>query len=121
MFKVPAIQPDLVLLHAQRADALGNVQYLGAPFFDPFLAQAGKRVVVSVDEIVSTEEVRRTNHLTRIPAAFVNAVVDVPSGAHPSASAGKYGIDEAHLAEYVAASRSLETYEAYLQKHAFNP
>ena len=60
LFKVPAIAPDLVLLHAQRADELGNIQFRGAPFFDAFLARAGKRIVVSVDEIVSTEEIRRT-------------------------------------------------------------
>jgi glutaconate CoA-transferase, subunit A len=120
LFKVPAIQPDIVLLHGQRGDELGNIQFFGAPFFDPFLAQAGKRVVVSVDEIVSTDEVRRTNHLTRIPAAFVSAVVEVPHGAHPSASASRYEIDHSHLAGYAKAGRSIESYEDYLKTYVFD-
>jgi glutaconate CoA-transferase, subunit A len=119
LFKVPAIQPDIVLLHGQRGDELGNIQFFGAPFFDPFLAQAGKRVVVSVDEIVSTDEVRRSNHLTRIPAAFVSAVVEVPHGAHPTASASRYDIDRGHLAEYAEAGRSMASYEDYLRAFVF--
>jgi glutaconate CoA-transferase, subunit A len=119
LFRVPAIQPDIVLLHAQRGDELGNIQFHGAPFFDPFLAQAGKHVIVSVDEIVSTDEIRRTNHLTKIPAAFVNAVVGLPHGAHPAASASKYDIDRGHLAEYVKASRDVESYRDYLKHYVF--
>jgi glutaconate CoA-transferase subunit A len=119
LFKVPAIQPDIVLLHAQRGDELGNIQFDGAPFFDPFLAQAGKRVIVSVDETVSTDEIRRTNHLTKIPAAFVSAVVELPHGAHPTASASNYDIDPGHLAEYVTACRDSETFERYLELFVF--
>jgi glutaconate CoA-transferase subunit A len=117
LFKVPAIQPDIVLLHAQRGDELGNVQFHGASFFDPFLAQAGKRVIVSVDQIVSTDEVRRTNHLTKIPAAFVTAIVHIPRGAHPTASASIYDIDSDHLEKYVKASRDAGTYAGYLQHY----
>jgi glutaconate CoA-transferase, subunit A len=119
LFKVPAIQPDIVLLHAQRGDEFGNIQYRGAPFFDPFLARAGKRVIVSVDEIVSNDEIRRTNRLTKIPAAFVNAVVELPRGAHPAASASNYEIDGGHLAEYVKASQDVESYGGYLKRYVF--
>jgi glutaconate CoA-transferase subunit A len=117
LFRVPAIQPDIVLLHAQRGDELGNIQFDGAPFFDPFLAQAGKRVIVSVDEIVSTDEIRRTSHLTKIPAPFVSAVVELPHGAHPTASASRYDIDRGHLVEYVTASRDVESYGDYLKHY----
>src|SRR3546814_2084184 len=74
MLSVPAVQPDLVLLHGQQADALGNVQFFGGAFFDPLLAQAGKRVVVSVDRIVDTDTIRKSNRLTKLPSAFVDAV-----------------------------------------------
>jgi glutaconate CoA-transferase subunit A len=117
MLAVPAIQPDLLLLHGQRADEYGNVQLLGGTFFDPLLAQAAKRVVVTVDRIVDPATIRRTNHLTKIPSAFVDAVVEAPFGAHPTASAGCYGIDEAHLAEYVEASADEAGFRRYLDRY----
>ena len=91
MLKVPAIHLDVVLLHAQQADTLGNVQYFGPVFFDVLMAQAAKKVIVSVDRIVSTEHrIRRDNHLTKLPSAFVHSVVEAPFGAHPGASPGLY-------------------------------
>ncbi|VTU30738.1 CoA transferase subunit A [Variovorax sp. PBL-E5] len=112
-----AIRPDVCFLHAQQSDELGNVQFLGSPFFDVMLAQASRRVVVTVDRIVSTETVRRANHLTKLPSVLVDAVVHVPFGAHPTASHGLYQADEAHLREYVKASTSAQDFERYLQCH----
>jgi glutaconate CoA-transferase subunit A len=117
MLAVPAIQPDLLLLHGQQADEYGNVQLLGGTFFDPLLAQAAKRVVVTVDRIVDPDTVRRHNHLTKIPAAFVDAVVEAPFGAHPTASAGLYDVDEAHLADYVKASADEVGFRGYLDRY----
>lgn len=117
LLKVPAVQPDIVLLHGQRGDALGNVQLSGATFFDPLLAQAGKKVIVTVDEIVSTDEIRRTNHLTKVPAAFVHKIVELPHGAHPSSSAERYKPDDAHIKAYVRACRTPEAFADYLETY----
>ena len=121
LLKVPSVQPDYVLLHGQRGDELGNVQLTGPVFFDPLLAQAGKKVVVSVDEIVSTEEIRRTAHLTKLPAAFVDKIVELPFGAHPSSSADRYKPDDAHIKAYVGASRTAEDFAAYLDTYVYAP
>ncbi|MCC7288031.1 MAG: CoA transferase subunit A [Burkholderiaceae bacterium] len=110
------IRPDVCLLHAQQADDLGNVQYLGSPFFDALLAQASRRVVVSVDRIVSREFVRRSNHLTKLPSAMVDAVVETPFGAHPTASPALYRTDESHLQLYVEASKAAASFETYLDR-----
>src|SRR5437899_6589978 len=117
MLKVPAIHLDVTLLHAQQADELGNVQYFGPVFFDVLMAQASKKVIVSVDRIVPTETIRRDNHLTKLPSAFVDAVVEAPFGAHPTSSGGLYEADDDHLAESVRArggsdsfTKSLNTY-----------
>jgi glutaconate CoA-transferase subunit A len=118
LLAVPAIKPDVCLLHAQQADEYGNVQYLASPFFDAMLAQASRRVVVSVDRIVSSDTIRRNNHLTKLPRAMVDAVVEAPWGAHPTASPSLYRADERHLKEYVKASGSDEAFGAYLQKYA---
>ena len=105
-----AIKPDACLLHAQQADEYGNVQYLGAPFFDVMLAQASRRVIVSVDRIVSSDTIRRSNHLTKLPSAMVDAVVEAPYGAHPTASPSLYRQDNRHLKEYVKASASDQSF-----------
>ncbi|WP_077000329.1 CoA transferase subunit A [Variovorax sp. KK3] len=116
-----AIRPDVCLLHAQQADEHGNVQHVGPPFLDTLLAQASKRVIVSVDRIVSAETIRRNNHLTKIPSAMVEAVVEVPYGAHPTASPSLYRADDAHLKDYVRASRTHDGFVAYLQQYVHAP
>ena len=117
LLAVPPIRPDVCFIHAQQADEYGNVQFLGAPFFDVMLAQASKRVIVSVDRIVSPDIVRRANHLTKLPAPMVDAVVEAPFGAHPSSSAGLYRADDVHLREYVKASAKPDAYRAYLERY----
>lgn len=121
MLAAMAVRPDVCLLHAQQADEYGNVQFLGPPFFDAMLAQASGRVIVSVDRIVSSQTIRRSNHLTKLPAAMVDAVVEAPWGAHPTASPTLYRADEAHLAEYMKASAKGETWSAYLLRHVQSP
>jgi glutaconate CoA-transferase subunit A len=67
---------------------------------------------------VSTDTIRRNNHLTKLPGVMVDAVVEAPWGAHPSASPSLYRSDERHLKDYVKASSSAEAFTAYLQKYA---
>jgi glutaconate CoA-transferase subunit A len=117
MLKVPAIHLDVTLLHAQQADELGNVQYFGPVFFDVLMAQASKKVIVSVDRIVPTKIIRRDNHLTKLPSAFVHSVVEAPFGAHPTSSGGLYEADDDHLAEYVRASGGATSFTKYLDTY----
>ena len=88
LLEVPAIKPDVVILHGQQADEEGNVQYFGAGYFDLLMAQAAKHVICSVDRLVPASTVRHDARLTKIPAAFVDAVVVAPFGAHPGAQRG---------------------------------
>jgi len=117
MLKVPAIHLDVLLLHAQQADELGNIQYFGPVFFDVLMAQAAKKVIVSVDRIVPTEVIRRDNHLTKLPSAFVHSVVETPFGAHPTSSGGLYEADDEHLTEYVRASGGAASFAKYLETY----
>jgi len=117
MLAAVAIRPDVCLIHAQQADEYGNVQHVGPPFFDAMLAQASRRVIVSVDRIVSTDTIRRNNHLTKLPCALVDAVVEAPYGAHPTASPSLYRSDEKHLKEYVKASAGNDAFAAYLKRY----
>lgn len=116
MFRVPAIKPDIVLLHAQRADVLGNVQYDGPAFWDPMLAMAGRHVVVSVDEIVPTDQIIATSHLTKIPAPMVHAVVHSPGGARPTASGSNYALDAEELRNYARTCGETEAFNGFVDK-----
>src|SRR5438477_614112 len=75
---LPALNPDVALIHVQRADPFGNAQLDGLQFLDIDLAMAANRVILTTERIVSNEQIRRTPHLTRIPFFTVEAVVEVP-------------------------------------------
>ncbi|OLT07727.1 CoA synthetase [Pseudonocardia sp. CNS-004] len=112
----PAMRPDVCLLHAQEADEYGNVRNLGTPFCDPLLAKASRTVVVTVDRIVTNDEIRSAPHRTVLPGYLVDAVVEAPYGAHPCASQGHYVHDEEQLRAYLHAGRTAETWRSeYLE------
>jgi glutaconate CoA-transferase subunit A len=90
---VPAASPDVAFIHVQRCDPLGNAQILGHLGNDDSLARAAKRVVITTEEIVPTDEVRRFSNLTAIPYYCVDAVVKVPFGSHGRGCAFCYPID----------------------------
>jgi glutaconate CoA-transferase subunit A len=98
----PALTADVALLHAQEADEFGNVRHLGAPFCDPVLAKAARTVVVTVDRLVSNDDIRSSPGATTLPAYLVDAVVPLEGGAHPCSSHGLYPHDEEHLRSYLA-------------------
>ena len=101
---VPALRPDVALLHAPAGDRYGNL-HLEQPYvLDERFASASALVVATVDELVSTDEVTAAG--VTIPAHLVAAVTEVPYGAHPSSCYPRYGYDRAHLREYVSAAQS---------------
>jgi glutaconate CoA-transferase, subunit A len=101
---VPALRPDVALLHAPAGDRYGNL-HLEQPYvLDERFASASRLVVATVDELVSTDEVTAAG--VTIPAHLVAAVTEVPYGAHPSSCYPRYAYDRAHLREYVSAAQS---------------
>lgn len=103
LLAVPAIRPDVTLLHAAAADAYGNVQHHGGPgWLDLFLARAASLTIVQVEKIISNEQVRADPWATTIARADV--VVRMPYGAHPFYSRGHYVQDSALLQDYVNAA-----------------
>lgn len=126
MVAPPALTPDVAILHAQEADEFGNVRCLGAPFVDAIFAKTAAHVIVTVDRLISNDEVRAAPRLTTLPGYWVDAVVEAPFGAHPCSSHGLYPHDERHIREYLAASnaalRGTEpgAFQAYLQRFVFD-
>jgi glutaconate CoA-transferase subunit A len=118
LLAIPAIEIDVALLHASIADVFGNVQHNGTGYGDRAIHAAADSTVVSVERLVSREEIKRNPAATSVPGA--DAVVRAPFGAHP------FSPDEAALREYVEAARPLRDgnrgpMERYLERYVYEP
>ena len=91
---VPAANPDVCIVHVQRADKFGNAQYWGAIGSVPAAALASKKIIITCEELVDTEIIRSSPHHTIIPAFRADAVIEVPWGAHPTEVPGHYNQDK---------------------------
>jgi glutaconate CoA-transferase, subunit A len=118
---VSPIAPDVAVLHVQQADEFGNGRHLGAIWGDELILKASKRVILTTDELISNEEIRRAPGRTTVPGYFVDAVVHLPYGAHPCASHGRYFLDEEHLREYLAAASTDAGFASYTQRYVTAP
>lgn len=116
---VPALSPDVALIHVHRADVYGNCQIDGSTVADLDVAAASKRVVVSCERLVSTKAIRDQPHHTAIPYYMVDAVVEVPYGSYPGNMPGEYYSDERHLAEWLRVERDPQAFEAFLEDNLY--
>jgi glutaconate CoA-transferase subunit A len=116
---VPALNPDVALVHVHRADRFGNAQIDGYTHMDADMATAARTVIVSTEEVVDPERIMERPDATVIPHFLVDAVVEAPMGAFPHECYGRYEADFAHFDEYVAAIRrdGLSAVSAYLDRH----
>jgi len=87
---LPALNPDVAIIHVQRCDKYGNPQIDGLPFMDHDLALAAKRVILTTERIVSNDQIRRAPDRTAFPFFTVEAVVEVPFGSAPHECYGLY-------------------------------
>jgi glutaconate CoA-transferase, subunit A len=99
---VPALNPDVALIHVQRCDPYGNAQIDGLPFMDLDLAMAANRVILTTERIVSNDQIRRRPDRTKIPFFAVDAVVEAPFGSAPHECYGLYEPLFSHLDGYAA-------------------
>ena len=120
---VPALNPDVALIHVQRCDPYGNAQIDGLQFMDIDLAMAADRVILTTERIVSNEQIRRAPDQTKIPFFCVDAVVEVPFGAAPHECFGVYEPMMRHMEAYVAKVNAdpVEGMRDYLARHVYEP
>ncbi len=117
---VPALYPDVGMIHVHRADIYGNAQIDGVSIVDLDMARACKRLIITTERIVSTDVFRREPGKTSIPYWLVDAVCEVPYGSYPGQMPYEYFSDEEHLAEWIAAERDPETFKAFLDKYIYH-
>jgi len=116
VYVVPPLQPDVAIVHAQRADESGDAQIWGLLGCQKEAAFAAKRVIVVVEEVVPEATIRQDPNRTVIPSAVVDAVVEEPLGCHPSFVQGYYDRDNAFYLDWDRIARDPETLEAWLDE-----
>lgn len=126
MVAVPAVEPDVALLHLARGDSHGNVQAVGDTFADGLIARASKQTFVQVEKVVATEEIRRAPDRTVASFGNVDGVVEAPWGAHPFSCEGHYLADMNRLETYVAAATEAidgdrDNWETHLERYVYGP
>ncbi|WP_293878601.1 CoA transferase subunit A [uncultured Brevibacterium sp.] len=115
-YVVPPLNPDVTIVHAHRADRLGNVQMWGITGTQQEAAYAADRVIVLVEELVDTDVIRADPNRTIIPAHAVDAVCVVPYGAHPSYVQGRYDRDNAFYREWTPISKDPAKLRAWIDE-----
>jgi glutaconate CoA-transferase subunit A len=116
MIAVRAIEPDVAVIHAQKADEFGNVRIEGPVYEDAIKAKAAKKVVVTAEELISSAEFRKMPEATTLPHFLVDAVVHTPRGAYPCSCFNCYETDYDHIREYVKAVAD-DRFAEYLDTH----
>jgi glutaconate CoA-transferase subunit A len=116
---LPALVIDVGLIHVHRADRYGNAQVEGISGFAFEMSRACKRLIISAEEIVDTEEIRKFPDRTTIPYYLVDAVVHAPFGSHPGEMVYAYERDEEHIRDYVEVSKTAEGMKGYMGKYVY--
>jgi glutaconate CoA-transferase, subunit A len=120
---VPALFPDVALLHVQKADRLGNCQIDGYPHMDADIARAAATVLVTAEQIVPEDEIRLHGDRTVIPGFVVDALAHVPYGSYPHECYGAYDAEPEHFTAYVDAirDRGAAAVADYLERYVYAP
>jgi glutaconate CoA-transferase subunit A len=119
VYAVPPLNPDVAIVHCQRADANGNAQIWGLLGCQKEAAFAADRVIVVCEELVGAETIRRDPNRTAIPGLIVNAVVVEPRACHPSYAQGYYDRDNRFYLDWDAVARDPKALEAWLKEWVY--
>jgi glutaconate CoA-transferase subunit A len=118
---VPALAPDVAILHAQYGDVHGNLRIEGPPVVDLLFARASRTVLATVEKLVATQRLKELGG-ANVPYFYVTAVTEVEMGAHPTACYPFYAYDRAHTALYYQTAKAgPEAFrESYLAPFVFD-
>ena len=116
---VPAIRPDVTVIHAQKAGRDGTARIEGLSFADVEQAKAARHVIVTCEELMGGDKLRAHPEQNQIPGLIVDAVVHVPHGAYPTACYRYYDYDPRFLNDYRTAALDDGRFAAYLEDWVF--
>jgi len=116
---VPAINPDVTLIHVQQADATGLARIKGLTFADVEQARAARHLIVTCEQLLEPGILKEHPDSNQIPPFCVDAVVHVPYGAYPTACYGHYDYDPVYLNRYKTTASDNERHRTYLEKYVY--
>ena len=116
---VRPIQPEVSIVHCQKADPYGNGIFEGSIFTDFEMIKSSDKVILQVEEVVPNEYILQYPDKVDVPGFLVDAVVPIPFGCHPTSSHTYYRYDEDHFKEYLRYCK--EDFSAYLEKYVYGP
>jgi glutaconate CoA-transferase subunit A len=116
---LPALYPDVAVIHVHEADRYGNCRIRGTTVADPDLARASHKVIITCERLIPNDEVRADPSRTIIPFFCVDAVCEVPFGSYPGNMPYEYFSDEEHLREWLKVEEDLDAFRAFLDRHVF--
>ena len=114
---IPALWPDVAVIHVHEADRYGNCRIHGTSVADPHIARATKRLIVSCEQVIFDDEIRSNPTATSIPCYCVDAVCEVSVGSYPGNMPYEYFSDEIHLRQWLEAEASPETHRQFLAEY----
>jgi glutaconate CoA-transferase subunit A len=116
---LPALYPDVAVIHVHECDVYGNSRIKGILISDDDLARASKHVIITAERLISNDEVRRDPKSTDIPYYLVDAVCEVPFGAYPGTMPYEYFSDEEHLKEWLRVQKDPEEFRRFLNRNIY--
>jgi len=117
---LPALMPDVSVIHVHYADRYGNCIVRGTSVKDDDLAKASKRVIVTAERIVPTSVFRDAPERTTIPYFCVDAVIEAPFGSHPGNMPYEYYFNEDHIRSYLKAGKDEQTLREYMDEWIYS-
>jgi glutaconate CoA-transferase subunit A len=117
---VPALNPDVALIHVHRADEIGNCEIRGNTVADLDLACASVHTIITCEELVPTSYFRENPNRTTIPWIAVDAVIPVKYGSYPGNMPGCYFSDERHLHQWLEAEKDPEAFGKFLDHYIYS-
>lgn len=117
---LPALYPDVCVIHVHEADMYGNCRFKGISVADIELAGASKRVIITCERLIANEEIRHDPSATQIPFYLVDAVCEVPFGGYPGNMPYEYFSDEEHLKEWITVEKDPALFTAFLEKNIYS-
>ena len=119
LLAIPALYPDVGVIHVHRADVYGNAQVDGISIADYDLSRACKRLIVTTERIVSTDSIRANPCQTFLPYWLVDAVCEVRYGSYPGNMPYEYYSDETHLAQWLDVEKDESALQAFIEKYIY--
>ena len=117
---VPAITPDVTIIHVQMADFRGNCRIEGLTFADVEQAKAAKTLIITCEELLDDDYLKTDPDRNQIPFIHADAVVKIPFGAYPTACYRYYDYDAAYMNAYARAAKNDDAYQQYLAEYIYD-